>query len=148
MKRLNFCSFIVLFSVFQILSPTISSAKQVPSNDSSKVYTQEIAITKEQNPRTRALSRIGTLNIWVSTKPKRLNWKITMNPPYRGTGFKGSWSIAELSHGTPTQRVNVTGMSGSITPPMLRNTYGAPLSGKVTPVGYVLGSKYLVYNNY
>lgn len=69
-----------------------------------------------------------------------------MFPPYNGTSFAGTFAIANLKSGQ-TQRVPVKGMSGYISQPMLKSTYKASLSGKVSPVGYALGSQALVWNN-
>ncbi|WP_167630448.1 hypothetical protein [Listeria valentina] len=47
-----------------------------------------------------------------------------------------------------TQRPAVKGLRGHISQPMLKSKYGARLSGKGIPLGYALGSSYLVWKNY
>ncbi|CBW87112.1 Hypothetical gene [Listeria ivanovii subsp. ivanovii PAM 55] len=71
-------------------------------------------------------TRIGTLSIWVSNKPKRLNWSVVINPPFKATGFNGTWSIANLSSGS-VQRVKIKGRRGNISQPMLKSKYGGIL---------------------
>ncbi|MBC1483327.1 hypothetical protein HCJ58_01565 [Listeria sp. FSL L7-1509] len=112
--------------------------------------TEEIQLSKnpEKNNRSnlKAPKRVGEMKIWVTNSPKRINWKVTMTPPYKATGFKGMLNIADLYHGS-TQRVSVSGLKGYISQPMLKSQYMASVSGKVTPVGYAMGSSAIRWNN-
>ncbi|MBC1351390.1 hypothetical protein HB837_02925 [Listeria innocua] len=108
----------------------------------------ELSDNKENNNKSnmRALQKVGNMKIWVTNSPKRINWQITMNAPYKATGFKGILNIADIYHGG-TQRVNVSGLKGYISQPMLKSQYMASVSGKVTPVGYAMGSSAIRWNN-
>lgn len=112
--------------------------------------TEEIQLTnnpeKNKQNNLKAARRVGTMKIWVTNSPKRINWKITMNPLYKATGFKGTLNISDLYHGS-IQRVSVSGLNVYISQPMLKSQYMASVSGKVTPVGYAMGSSAIRWNN-
>jgi hypothetical protein len=118
----------------------------VSANYDSEVLsaTDDIVLSKDE--RQRAKVQIGTLKIWVTNSPKRLNWQVTMRPPYNATGFKGTWNITDIYHGS-IQRTNISGLKGYISQPMLKSQYMASLSGKVIPTGYALGSSSIRWNN-
>jgi hypothetical protein len=132
------------------LAPYLANAKPVEQEqlNVTEVHSvsESISLTEDSSQRQARAAQVGKLDIWISNSPKRINWKITMFPPYNGKSFTGTFAIANLKSGA-TQRVGVKGMSGYISQPMLKSTYRASLSGKVSPVGYALGSQSLIWNN-
>ncbi|PKR82468.1 hypothetical protein [Heyndrickxia camelliae] len=109
--------------------------------------------TLKQGVTTQAATanNVGYVDVWMSYNPKRINWKVVVNPPYRGNGFVGELSVTHLSTGLNSGRYKITKMSGNLVPPIFRGKYGARLEGVLTynsvTTGVTVYSPYLVYEN-
>lgn len=149
----------LLFALVLLLSilPGMTYAKE---NNTNLNDNQEIRIpiakpeaneTSKQKGTTKATAanNVGYVDVWISNNPKRINWKVVVNPPYKGNGFKGILNITNLSSGLNYGREPITKMSGKLVPPLYLGKYGARLEGVLTYNGVTTGvtvfSPYLVF---
>ncbi|MEP9405605.1 hypothetical protein ABKP09_04680 [Peribacillus frigoritolerans] len=161
-KLALFFTLVLLFA----LIPSLASAEQgntVPDGDQENLHIQ-VPIekvedsngdsskdsSKESKVVAAAASNVGYVDVWVTKSPKKINWKVHVNPPYKGNGFNGWLSVTHLTQGS-NQRYHITTMSGSLTPPIPTGTYGGRLEGTLTYNGSVTGvtlaSGYLQWTN-
>ena len=153
-----------LVFVFALI-PSLASAEQgntVPDGDQENLHIQ-IPIEKVEDSNgdssknseeskvvAAAASNVGYVDLWVTKSPKKINWKVHVNPPYKGNGFNGWLSVTHLSQGS-NSRYHITTMSGSVSPPMPTGPYGGKLEGTLTYNGTVTGvtiaSGYLRWTN-
>ena len=151
--------FFTLVLMFTLI-PSLASAEQGDALPESSLENTHIQIPIEkvedssqesqESKAIKAASNVGYVDVWISNNPKKINWKVVVNPPYKGNGFNGILSVTQLNQGQ-TQRNSINTMSGSLSPPIYTGKYGARLEGTLTYNGVVTGvtiaSSYLTWTN-
>lgn len=158
MSILRKMSLFLILGMLVVLAPSIGNAEEqddfeVESEIASiripLVQTAETSVDSHQKSSIATISNVGYVDFWLTTSPYKLNYAVTVNPPYRGNGFSGSINVTNMDSGLSHGSYSISGMNGSITPPSYKNRYSATLSGALLdngkPTGVTLYSKAIVW---
>lgn len=141
------------------LIPSLTYAEQgdiFPEGSQETLHIRQLIVkpedsTKGSSQKTSATSSaasVGHVDVWISAT-KRINWEVTVYPPYKGNGFDGFLNITNLSTGLSMGRNPVETMKGSMSSPPYSGRYGARLVGVLTyngvTTGVTLESAYLTW---
>ncbi|MBS4191206.1 hypothetical protein KHA94_13535 [Bacillus sp. FJAT-49705] len=140
-----------------VLTPNFANAEQGDTIPEGNQESIRIPIVEPEDSSEDSLQKfsaastnnIGYVDVWVTNNPKKINWEVVVYAPYKGNGFTGHFSITNLSTGLSHGSYDITGMKGSISPPIYRGKYGGRLSGVLlyngVTTGVTLSSPYLVW---